>query len=290
MPLDTVKELSDVLSSLETVNLQCNCEPLLNREIISIIRYIKAINRKAAVSFVTNGTLLSPTLSAELIRIGVNTITVSIDGATSETFEKIRLGAKFDTVVGNLRNLITERNRKPNTSTMIEIISVATVENIHELPDILNLGAELGVDGFSVNGLEPYTDEMTSLVLYGKLKHPDYEYIFNKLKKSAEKIGMKISLPSLTARPYTSCDLRGCVIDSYGEVYPCSSLSYERAYYYEGNKYVHPQITFGNINEKGFYGIWHSPEFTTFRRKLRKGELPPYCTKCLMNHGVICPR
>lgn len=290
MSLATLQKLGDVFPRIESVSLQCNCEPLLNRQIISIIHYIKNVNPKVMVSFVTNGTFLSPTLSAELVRSGVNTIAISIDGATHRSFEKVRCGAKFDTVIDNLRNLVAERNCQPNTFLKIKIISVATADNIHELCDILNLGAELGVDGFSVNGLESYTDEMVSLTLYGKMAHPKYEQIFDSLKKQAEELGVTMNLPSLTLVPFTSCDLRGCVIDSDGNVYPCPPLSYKRPYYYEGERCIHPRIAFGNINEKGFYEIWHSPEFSLFRWELRNGKLPPYCTTCLMNHGVLCPR
>lgn len=290
MSLAALQKLDEVFPRIESVSLQCNCEPLLNRQIVPIIHYIKNVNPKLMVSFVTNGTLLSPTLSAELVRSGVDTITISIDGATSGSFEKVRCGAKFDTVIGNLRNLVAERNHQPKTLLKIEIISVATSDNIHELCDILNLSAELGVDGFSVNGLEPYTDEMASFILYGKMAHPKCEQIFNTLEKQAEELGIKISLPSLKLIPFISCDLRRCVIDSEGNVYPCPPLSYERPYYYEGSRYMHPRITFGNINEKGFYEIWHSSEFSLFRRELRKGKLSRYCTTCLMNHGVLCPR
>jgi len=54
------------------------------------------------VYFTSNATLLNRDKAEELITSGLDSITFSFDGATAETYEKIRVKAKYDEVVNNI--------------------------------------------------------------------------------------------------------------------------------------------------------------------------------------------
>jgi radical SAM protein with 4Fe4S-binding SPASM domain len=289
MPWDAIERLSGVLPRLTSVNLQCNCEPLVNEDLPDFVGFIKQANPGIRVSMVTNGTLLNPAISSRIIANGLDTLIVSLDGATAHTYEKVRVGAKFDTVVSNVKTLVKERNAGENMSPRIEVVAVSSKENAFELPHIMALAKDLGADCFHVMGLEPYTAQMAESVLYGDSAHASYKDVFRHLKKYAQQNRISVQLPSLRLRPHRSCDLRGCVIDSDGHVYPCPSLSYERPFYFLGQRNLHPRICFGNVVEQDFYDIWNGKEFQSFRKRLLRGDLPDYCTNCLIQHRVICP-
>jgi radical SAM protein with 4Fe4S-binding SPASM domain len=169
------------------------------------------------------------------------------------------------------------------------VVTISSKENLDELVEIFHLARSLGVDSFNILGLEPYTVTMSNRILYGEIIRPEYRNVFSALKKLARKHRIKMRLPSLRSKPHKTCDLRGCIIDSNGEIYPCATLSYERPFYYLGEKFIHPGISFGNVLEKDFFDIWNSSEYKTFRRNLLHGKLPGFCQKCLMKHRVICP-
>lgn len=78
------------------------------------------------------------------------------------------------------------------------------------------------------------------------------------------------------------------MIDSSGNIFPCGSLSYNRDYYFNGQKYSHPRVTFGNLEENDLHIIWNSFEYADFRKKAALGKLPSYCKDCLIKDGVIC--
>lgn len=81
-------------------------EPLLHPELPQMIKYAK--DKKAAhkINFYTNGILLSEAKSLELIKSGLDTIHISIDAFTNETYRKIKNSQKFETVEKNVKRFV----------------------------------------------------------------------------------------------------------------------------------------------------------------------------------------
>jgi phosphoglycerate dehydrogenase-like enzyme/MoaA/NifB/PqqE/SkfB family radical SAM enzyme len=102
-------------------------EPLMHKDIIKMIRYAK---EKGIMDmyFNTNGMLLTREMSKNLIDAGLNRISVSADGWEKESFEKNRLGAKFETVVENIRALRKAREEKGADHPKIRIQAVMLPE------------------------------------------------------------------------------------------------------------------------------------------------------------------
>ena len=91
----------------------------------------------------TNGTLLVPK-RIDWIRPIARDIKISFDGATRETFERLRRGARFEAVCENVRNLVAalkDSSRSPTISLQMTLMK----SNYRELPALVRLGAELGV-------------------------------------------------------------------------------------------------------------------------------------------------
>jgi radical SAM protein with 4Fe4S-binding SPASM domain len=86
-------------------------EPFLHPELIEMSRYAKA-HKIYHVFTSTNGTLLNEKMSEAIVaQPGFDVIAVSLDGATKATYERIRKGADFDSVVKNIKTLIEIRKR-----------------------------------------------------------------------------------------------------------------------------------------------------------------------------------
>ena len=91
---------------LDTIEFTDQGEPFVYYE--DIIKYLKtlSINDTINVRFFTNGTLLSNEKLNELKKISLDTginyrFAFSIDGITKESFEAVRKGANFETVMNN---------------------------------------------------------------------------------------------------------------------------------------------------------------------------------------------
>src|SRR5690606_19116770 len=88
---------------------------------------------RADVHLVTNGTLLTEERTRELIDLGVTSLMISLDGATAETNDRIRVLGRFDRVVANVAAAVALRARR-KADLRIGISTVAGASNVHELP------------------------------------------------------------------------------------------------------------------------------------------------------------
>ena len=107
MSFTNFKKIIDQFPLLVTINLQGIGEPLLNKDIFKMIEYCKS--KKMIVLFTSNGTLINEKVAEKFVDYGLDYVIISMDGAVPETFEKIRIGANFNHVIENVKNLIAIR-------------------------------------------------------------------------------------------------------------------------------------------------------------------------------------
>lgn len=107
MEMETYEKVIDECVKLGISNIYLSGvgEPTLHRLLVEQVAYAKTRGVKVLTLY-TNATLLTPQLSEELIRAGLDRLNVSIDAATSKTYSKIRLPGNLEVVEENLRSLI----------------------------------------------------------------------------------------------------------------------------------------------------------------------------------------
>ena len=112
---------------------------LLGEKIVSMVQY--ATGRGAQIHFNTNGMAFVPPLADEIMDSGIQAVYFGIDGFKPETYERIRVGGKYETVVGNIRHAI--KIKKPEQKVYVQFIEME--ENTDEMEDFkkfwLNEGA-----------------------------------------------------------------------------------------------------------------------------------------------------
>ncbi len=85
-------------------------EPFMDRKIFDRIEYCKRHNIATLLS--TNGTFLDEKLSARLLDSTLENITLSFDGATKESYEHYRKGARFEKVRNNFINFARMKHER----------------------------------------------------------------------------------------------------------------------------------------------------------------------------------
>lgn len=100
------------IPTLMKIKLQGMGEPFLNRELLDMV----GIADKSGIKVVTNsnGTLFNDEMIARIAAGSLDIVSISIDGATKETYEGIRIGGNFEKVTGNVRRLVSARGRRAN--------------------------------------------------------------------------------------------------------------------------------------------------------------------------------
>ncbi len=280
------KKIIDQFPYLATINLQGIGEPLLNKNIFKMVEYCKS--KKMVVLFTTNATLINEKVAKKFVESGLDYVVVSIDGATHETFERIRIGANFNQVIGNIKNLIAIRGnlKKPR----IIFLFTGTTDNIDELPKVIKIAKDIGVDKVEAQDTHAWGDKELERINNKTLRQnmDRVKKIVNESIIEAEKIGIPFYWLGTGRRKtlFSDIDLqlhadqrlcqivfRSCFITADGYVTTCSCNPDPR------------KMNFGNVLKQDFNTIWNSPEYKNLRRaRLNGGILPDYCRMCTVPH------
>lgn len=98
-------------------------EPLLCDKLPEYVRYAKKKGLRD-VYFNTNGSLLNKEVSSWIVDSGLDRISISIEGASADIYEKYRVGGNFEQVYKNVVNLKRIRDRMGVRTPRIRIQTV----------------------------------------------------------------------------------------------------------------------------------------------------------------------
>ena len=140
MSFDLFKKIIDEAAAhnLCSIKLNRRGEPMYHPKLPQMVRYAKD-KGILEVQFNSNAMLLNDKLAEELILSGLDKIIFSLDGSTKETFEKIRAGANFETVVGNINKFIDMRNQMGRKTPHVRVQLVKMDENENEVDDFIDM-------------------------------------------------------------------------------------------------------------------------------------------------------
>ena len=252
-------------------------EPLLHKNIKEFFNICQ--NYNLSVSLTTNGTLLNESMSNFLIKeTTLNQINFSLDGATKETVESIRKGVNYDIVIKNIKTFIAIKKESKNNNITSIIRFAAMKKNISELPKLVQLAKQWGIDEIHVNYLNVANDMKESESLF--YTPSITEKYFKAATKIAKENGVVLVLPpQILATPkINECSLpwKLAIIDTDCSVHFCY-------------KSLHHPI--GNIiSAKNFNQVWNNPEYQQIRAT--NNSFQPFfnnCTNCSERVGFSCP-
>lgn len=157
-------------SGLYSIKLNFRGEPLLHPEIAHLVSYAK---RRGIVDvfFNTNATLLTDKVSKALIESGLDRLIISFEGYTKAIYERNRIGARFEDVVSNVRNLFYLKRKMNSKHPVLRLQTVDLKEFDGYLPAYEEFWSS-------------YADEITCIDLrdetadYTKLKAEDWRCLY----------------------------------------------------------------------------------------------------------------
>jgi MoaA/NifB/PqqE/SkfB family radical SAM enzyme len=148
------KIAADLFPRAWRVALACAAEPLIHpkfREIVSIAgRY-----GVPDLWFPTNLLALSEPTARAIQQAGVRTVAASIDGCRKETYEKIRVGGKFETLTARLELLQSIRRESPRRRPRLRIIFPWMQSNREDLERLPEFASRWGADELDVRYVSP---------------------------------------------------------------------------------------------------------------------------------------
>jgi MoaA/NifB/PqqE/SkfB family radical SAM enzyme len=292
LSLDEFVSIAEQFPDMQRALLHGIGEPLLNRQLPEIVRYLKGRNVEVIIN--SNGTLLSPEWQEKLVEGQLDEYRCSIDGATGEEYARIRGANLLPKLKMGLQGLLQTKERRGSTTPRISIWCVATNENLEELPELLRLAAQLGVS-------EVYVQRMVFFA-----REPEQQYgmaragtgIFGRDGGSEDNViakctdlsrelgidfkasGARDPLNSLaSARPEDFAPWQACLrpwttayVTANGNCLPCCISPFST------NEYE--SLILGNLFEHSFAEIWNAPAYQDFRGRLLSTKPHQACSSC----------
>ena len=173
--------------------LSCATEPLMNKKFAEFLRIIGEYNIPFT-SFCTNGMLLNEEHIDACIRSKISEVIFSIDGATAETYQRIRVGGKWEKLLEKV-DLLAAKKRAANARyPETRVNFTCMLDNIDELPAMVQLAADHSVQRLHVRHLVPYNNELDVFK-----EQMTYVKAFNakasEARQRAQALGVALELP-----------------------------------------------------------------------------------------------
>ena len=289
LTFDEFTALVDQFPGLKRTVLQGIGEPLLNRDLYRMIGYLHA--RGVYVIFNTNAIVLSPKRQEELVASGLDELRVSCDGATPETYARLRGVNVLPKVLRNVGQMMDTRHRLGAAKPRVSLWFTGVKENIEELPQLVETAARLGVD-------EVY---LTRMVFFGQGLATEEQSIYNaeqalhdKVVETVTRAGKRAADLGLAFKgagalapeeyaggpPPVKNPWQGCrrpwrlgYITANGNALPCCVAPFTDVPY--------DDIVLGNIYQPGgFNAVWNGARYQEFRRKHQSDDPPDACRRC----------
>jgi radical SAM protein with 4Fe4S-binding SPASM domain len=249
-------------------------EPFLNKDMKEFLKICKRY--KVGVGLVTNGSFLTKELCEFLIKnTSLYNISVSFDGARKETVESIRKNVNYDKVVESMKTLSKIKKKLGRKEPILTIRCSVMMQNIKELPELVEKAHEWGMDEVRVNYLSVVNKMSAEDSLFKNKKLA--EKYFREAKKVASKNKIKLILPPKIENKKRNdpCYMpwRFTMIDTDGTIRFC--------YKSWGNPV-------GNImKEKNFSKIWNNEDYKKVRSSVNtKKPYYRYCEICPYKKGA----
>ena len=276
LDLEGLTRILNQFPGLHQIKLQGMGEPLLNKALLPMLALAERRGIKT-VSF-SNGSVMSERVLNGLLDTKTS-ITFSIDGATADVFERIRVGSSFDQVVANIGKLSSRREGHPK---LLRAYAVVTKHNVMELPAIVRLVAGLKLDSLAFQlSLNSWgKEEMENLIAPQRAYDLDVTGKQVALAKmEAERLGLPLTIAEDRFSRKKKCRWAwtSAYIASNGDVVPCCVLADSDT------------AKLGNLFEEDFSKIWNGSRYRELRRQIRDHDLPEYCKNCYVDADPAQP-
>lgn len=248
-----VSQMQQFPDEVRQISLSHHGEPLANRNLPQMVRYLKEKGFKGRVSIHTNGSLLTPEYAEDLADSGIDRIIVSLQGLSGEKYHSVcGYPINFEQFCFNLAYFY---KIKKDTQLYVKIIDSA-----------LNKGEEEKFyDMFS-----PIADRVFIEKVMPIWKEKDYSHL--SLGKSSD---LAFNKYGTGFQPQRVCPLifHTIVVIPNGDVYPCTQLLQEEK--------------LGNIREKTLPEMWNGDKRKGMLIQQCKLCLPKLCLDCGIRQNTI---
>jgi len=252
------KFVDQVADKIIYITLYHQGEPYLNKHFNDMVAYAKSKGVYVATS--TNAHFFTPELSEKIVDSKLDSMIISLDGVTQQSYARYRVLGQLDTVLDGIRNLVQAKRAAKSKTPYLFLQFLVMKHNEHEIPKVKKLARELGVDRLLIKTTQVMTLEEAKEWLPQDEKYRRYALTENEFKaKQGQGLCPRVWMTTL--------------VDWDGQVVPCC---------FDKNG----DHAMGNLDaEEDFGSIWKNGRYNDFRKKmLQDRNSIDICSNC--NYGI----
>lgn len=276
---------------LDRVVLHGLGEPLLNKDLPRMVRYLK--DRGTYVLFNSNGILLNEKRGQALIDAGLDEYRLSMDGASRETYAKVRGVDAFDKIWRNMRAFRALQKAQDSKKPVVSLWFTAMRENLHELPALIDLACEAEIPEVYMQRLVFFEEGLANSKqsLFRRSTSEELDLV-HQCEQKCKELGIKFSaagsatpVESLVRdfgeRPWSGCQRPYTLtyITSSGNVLSCCFAPFGHK---SAREYKEERVL-GNVFEQSIADIWQGETYRAFRAAFESDHPAKHCSQCGFN-------
>lgn len=257
------------LVEVKSVDFTGGGEPLLQPNLEKWIAEAK--NAGCETGFLSNGLLLKKERLQRILDAGMDWICISMDGATPEIYNQIRVGSNFDRVCENVARIAELRSGKiPKIMINLVLMDI----NFHQVEEIVRLAARLGVDQVNFKQCDVIRGEHgRGLGLFGPRETGKIRQLRKSLVK-ARRLAKKLNILTTAfafvpeEQPVCEQDPQNSMFIRYdGTVAPCINLALGGPTTFLGNEVAMPSVHYGRLPQDNLMDLWESETCKFYRQR-----------------------
>ena len=190
--MDIFRSFEPMMDTIEEVTLMGWGEPTIHPDFNEMLEIID--RHSARKYFCTNGMNLKK-IKESIFKYNVDVFAVCVDGANSETNSRIRRGSDLKIITSDLKDIVAEKKARGLKYPWINFVFCAMKSNIRELPDLVRLAAEIGIEEVKVVYLTVFNNELLHETLWGM--ENEVRCIFDEAVRLGDELGIVLKLPHI---------------------------------------------------------------------------------------------
>lgn len=259
MPLKMFKSIMRKIGAYLLYTEFCNWgEPFLNKNLFEMIKIAKSYGSQTFISSNLN-IKMDEKAAEELVKSGLDRMTISLDGASQETYEKYRIDGSFKLVLENILLIADAKKRLNSATPHLHWQFLVWKHNQHEIETARKMAQFIGVNDIGFTA--PFGDRswISSIDEYNN-------YLEKETSDGEKEITFKHAQTKLCNWLWDAI-----TINADGSISPCCSVEDKKDDFLMYKWY------------KPFFFIWNHSEFIK-ARKWVAGKIKPkkdnVCTRC----------
>ncbi len=234
--------LSQVRKTVFYINYYFQGEPFLHPQFLALIKAAK--KNKIYTSTSTNAHFINEKTAKEIVESGLDRLIISIDGLTQETYENYRIHGTLSKVIEGSKQMLKAKKELNSKTPHLIFQFLAVKPNEHEIPQVFQLGKEMGIDEVRIKSAQLYDFKNGNPLMPENEKYSRYKRQLDGTYKLKYKTG------NHCWRMWSSS-----VFTWDGKVVPCC--------FDKDAKHI-----LGSLEKEDFTAIWKSKKYTSFRKAI----------------------